>query len=277
MPGVNTTGLASTSDYNLGRGKVYFATLDTNGKPLEYRDLGNAPEFNITFETETLDHQSSRSGLKVTDKEVVVSQKASLSLTLDEINFQNLALFASGSSVNDADINLAKVGVTGAVICTQAQYVQNRWYDLFDTATGKRAYKISATNALAVKDNGVAMVVGTDYDVDAVMGRVFIKKASVGAGGVTFDITADGTAPVIDEVKALTVTTLSGALKFISENPADGDKQVEYQFHKVSLKAEGDFGLISDEWTKMQLKGVAEKNTYADADSPTLTIRTYAQ
>jgi hypothetical protein len=42
------------------------------------------------------------------------------------------------------------------------------------------------------------------------------------------------------------------------------------------LKAEGDFALIADEFTTMQLTGTAETNADADADSPTLTIRTHA-
>ena len=83
MPGVNTTGVPNTNDYNLGRGIVYFSLLDTNGLPTGgYRDLGNAPEFNVSFETETLEHQASRLGLKVTDKEVVISQKCKLSQML---------------------------------------------------------------------------------------------------------------------------------------------------------------------------------------------------
>jgi hypothetical protein len=64
-----------------------------------------------------------------------------------------------------------------------------------------------------------------------------------------------------------------GALKFISQNPANNDESTEYQFHQVSLKAEGDFAQISDEFSQMQLTGTAERNTTADADSPTLTIR----
>ena len=71
--------------------------------------------------------------------------------------------------------------------------------------------------------------------------------------------------------------TVKGALKFISENPAAGDHQYEFQFHQVSLKAEGDFGLISDEFTTMGFTAIAERNeTAGGTASPTLTVRTHA-
>lgn len=278
MPGVNTTGIPNTNDYNLGRGIVYFAPLDSGGLPLGFRDLGNAPEFNISFETETLTHQSSRQGLKVTDKEVVISQECKLSLTLDEINFENLAIAMSGAALNDQDINLYKVGVTNAELATAAEYVQNRWYDLRDPATGKRAFNITTAGHVVLKHNAGAttLTAGTDYTLDAKMGRVFVKVASV-TTALTFDLTLNAGAVPIDMVRALTSSSISGALKFVASNPADGDKYTEYHFHKVSLKPQGDLALIGDDWSQMQFEGVAESNTAADALSPICTIYTFAQ
>ena len=279
MPGVNTTGVPNTNDYNLGRGIVYFSLLDTNGLPTGgYRDLGNAPEFNVSFETETLEHQSSRLGLKVTDKEVVISQKCKLSLTLDEINFDNLAIVMSGTALNDQDLNLYKVGVGNTVICLSAAYTPNRWYDLKDPVTGKRAFNITTPADLVVKMNGggTTLVLNTDYTVDYKMGRIFMKKATITVD-LSFTLTLNAGAVPVDLVRALTTSSISGALKFISSNPADGDKYTEYQFHKVSLKPQGDFALIGDDWSKMQLEGAAESNTAADASSPICTITTFTQ
>ena len=83
MPGPNTLGTPQTDDYNLGRGILYFATLGSDGRPNEYRDLGNVPEFNLSIEVETLEHQSSRQGLKVVDKEVVISQAVNVAFVVD--------------------------------------------------------------------------------------------------------------------------------------------------------------------------------------------------
>lgn len=284
MPGLNETGLPSTADYNLGRGIIYFAALDaTTEFPLNYRDLGNAPEFSISVETETLEHQSSRAGLKVTDKEVLISQKISLSLTLDEINFDNLAVLMSGSAVASAFTNPAVAGFAEKKDwIPTGDLVLGRWYDMTDGASflaGTRIYDITEEGDV-ILDNGsdeVNLDFGTDYTLDLEMGRIFFFSgaAKISAGvEVDFTLTADAAPLKVDEVRALSQTTITGALKFISENPASSDKQTEFQFHKVSLKAEGDFSLIGDEFTQMQFTAVAERSTLADADSPTLTIRT---
>ncbi len=287
MPGLNETGLPSTADYNLGRGIIYFAPLDvTTEFPMEYRDLGNAPEFSISVETETLEHQSSRAGLKVTDKEVLISQKISLSLTLDEINFDNLAILLSGTAVASSLTNPAVAGFSiKKDWIVVSDLVLGRWYDLTDGASnlsGTRIYDIQAAGDVDLFNgsdevelvNGTA--VGDDYQLDLEMGRVFFNAgASKIAAGVQVDFTlAAGAAKSVDEVRALEQTTVTGALKFIAENPASSDKQTEFQFHKVSLKAEGDFSLIGDEFTQMQFTAVAERSILADPDSPTLTVRT---
>lgn len=298
MPGINTTGLPNTEDYNLGRGIVYFAPLssvvDSLNLPLGYRDLGNAPEFSISLETETLEHQSSRTGLKVTDKEVVISQKITLALTLDEINFQNLAALLSGDSSQTTPTNPA---IAGFSIITQwiGSVVLGEWYDMTDATSptpgdatsvpsGDRAYDIDLdTETLAVNPATPLArdIPGTpgDYVTDIEMGRIFFltnpaEAALVDGVAIDFTLAASATARELDEVQSLTKTAVLGALKFIAENPASSDKQTEYQFHKVSLKAEGDFSLIGDEFTQMQFTAVAERNEQADPDSPTLTVRT---
>jgi len=281
----NTTGLPNTKDYNLGRGIVYFAPIDaTTGLPGAYRDLGNAPEFNISVEVETLEHQSSRGGLKVTDSEVTISQSVNVSLTLDEINFQNLAAFLSGTSAGSTDTDSAghdnptNSGVTERELIAPGNVVLGRWYDLVDSS-GNRCYDIDKAN-LTVKDEAsTTYSEGTDYTVDQEMGRIFLlTTGSIAAGGtdgVDFSLTADTSADAyIPEVKALIATSISGAIKFVSQNPADNDSMAEFQFHQISLKAEGDFGLISDEYSQMTFTGIAERNALADPDSPTLTIRT---
>lgn len=289
MAGSNPTGKANTDDYNVGRGKVYFAPLDANGIPQGYRFLGNAPEFSISMETETLEHQASTGGLKVVDKEVVISQKVNLSLSLDEISFENMALFFSGTSTtfdNSAAASATPVSGANNLVVDE----QGRWFDIYTTgsgvpttnSSGVRLYDIGAVTITGGASGTTPAVLGTDYELDSKMGRVFVIDGStvltVADSPHNLSVAQNaGAATSVDEVRALTQTSVKGALKFISENPADADVQTEFQFHQVSLKAEGDFGLISDEFTTMSLTGVAERNeTGGDANSPTLTVRTHA-
>lgn len=285
MPGLNVTGQANTDDYSLGRGRLYLADL-TSGLPGDsgWRDLGNCPEFNCNLEVETLEHQSSRQGLKVTDKQVVISQTLNISFSLDEINFQNLALFFSGTSAAAALTNPTIAGVAETTLVTTAPdytAVGGRWYDLTNAAGTVRAYDIATANLTLNSDTGGddnVLVENTDYILDEKLGRVFlIGGGSIDPGDdITFTLSADAGAVNPDEVKALTQTNVVAALKFVAENPANNDAVTEYQFHQVTLKAEGDFALIGDEFTTMGFTAVAESNTTADADSPTLTIRTHA-
>lgn len=283
MPGINTTGKPQTSDYNLGRGKVFFAPLDSSGKPKAYRDLGNAPEFDLSVEVETLEHQSSQGGLKVTDKEVTISQKVNLSLTIDEINHENLASFLSGEAAGKADddtsghLNPTNAGVTERELIATGEVVLGRWYDLVD-GNGNRCYDINKSNLTVTDEGATVYQAGSDFEADEEMGRIFLLTTGgvddSSGKGVDFALAADSSADeYIPEVKALTTTSITGALKFIAENPADNDAKSEFQFHQISLKAEGDFGLISDEFSQMTFTGVAERNESSDADSPTLTIR----
>lgn len=281
MAGLNRTGKPQTKDYNLGRGIAYLSGIDsTTGLPDEegYRDLGNAPAFTITIQTETLEHQSSRAGLKVTDARFVVSQTASVSITLDELNFQNLAAFLSGNT--EIYNNPHDTTFTDAVISTSV--VLGKWYDLHNVA-GARVYNLGAAGVVFTleKDDvvDVALVAGTDYEIDLKWGRVFLMPTAVNiADGdqLNFTITTGATTPVdLDQVNALNGGQLVGALKFISENPGDDNKQTEYQFHKVRLAATGDLALIGDEVIAMQLEGVAEVNSGVPDTSKVMTVRTY--
>ena len=256
--------------------------LDSGDLPTGYRDLGNAPEFNVTVEVETLEHQSSREGLKIVDKEVIISQDVSVSFQLDEINNENLALFFSGEKATH--VNPTVAGFGPAVIVNDGDLALGRWYDIHDAATPReRAYDVEDANITLETTEAapIALAIDVDYLLDVEMGRIFTLSTSakiataIGTSdGLSITLAADaGAQTPIDEVRGLTQTNVLGALKFISENPADNDRSTEYEFHKMSLKAEGDFSLIGDEFSVEGFTASAETNPTSSPDSPTLTIR----
>lgn len=286
--GLNVTGLPDTGDYSLGRGVIYIAEIDTTtGKPNDagWEDLGNAPEFSTSVDVETLEHVSSRGGLAVTDKEVVLSQTLNIAFTLDELRFQNIARFLSGDSVSEPDVNPAVAGF-GPIVQTSVAGITalGRWYDITDgvNQTGVRVMDIDAT-LLTVNETSGAPVLLTedvDYTVDEKTGRIFfLTTAADITAGEPFSVTlsADAAAVAYDEVRGLTKTSVLVALKFVAVNPANNDEVKEYQFHQVNLKAEGDFSLIGQEFTTMGFTAVAESNALADPNSPIVTIRTTGQ
>lgn len=282
MSGPNTTGLPNTEDYNLGRGIIYIAEIDSaTGKPDNkgWRDLGNAPEFNVTVDAETLEHRSSREGLQSTDKEVLISQDMDLSFALDELNDENLSMFFSGEKATHTNAAVAGFTKYEMISAASGGVVLGRWYDIVDSS-GNRAYDVETANlTLNNGDDETLLVENTDYTIDSELGRFFLLSTATNiAAGEAIDVTlsADGGARNVYEVRGLTQTNVTVALKFVAENPANDDKQREYQFHQVDLKADGDFALISDEFSQMNFTAAAEKNSLGSPDSPTLTIRTVA-
>jgi hypothetical protein len=82
----------STGNYYLGKGILKFDKLDVDGLPTGLRDMGNAPNFTIQPVVETLDHFSSRAGIKEKDLQVVTLVGATVKFTLDEYDPENLAI-----------------------------------------------------------------------------------------------------------------------------------------------------------------------------------------
>lgn len=281
MPGINTTGAPNTRDYVLGRGTVYIAAInestglpDVNG----FRDLGNAPEFNVTVSTEDLRHQNSRDCIKFTDKRFVISQEVGLSFQLDETrNFQNLSDFLAGSTEtydNPHDTTHTDVVITADVHL-------GAWYEL-RKANGARVYNLDAAGTVyTIEQDGapdVLLVEGTDYEIDEQLGLVrFLDSATLVEGDqILWSITTGATTPNnLDQVNALIRSEVSGVLLFVQDNSGDCGQKVEWRFHKVSLSADGDLSMIGDEVSVMNFTGVAEINSLVTDTSKVLTVRTY--
>lgn len=286
MPGLNTTGAPNTRDYNLGRGIVRLASLDAStGLPdaSGFRDLGNAPEFNINVATEDVRHQSSRTQIKFTDKRCTISQEVGLSFILDELNFQNLANFFAGTTQSYDNPHDQTWAATASIV--SSSIVIGNWYQLKDD-NGARVYDLGATGVVIdlVQDpSGTpASLAADDYEIDLEMGLVrFLSGGTTSLSDgdtIGFAVTTGASTPQdLDQVNALTAGDVVGALLFVATNACDQGNKTEYLFHRVSLSADGDLGLISDEIGQMSFTGVAEVNSAVTDPSQVLTVRSYDQ
>ncbi len=295
MPGLNTTGAPNTRDYSLGRGIVRLASLAASGLPDAngFRDLGNAPEFNISLTVEDLRHQSSREQLKFTDKRVTISQEIGVSFILDEMNFNNLSDFFVGSTETYDNPHDTTWLTTNLSVISSSIKVGN-WYQLHDDGTAgshgpNRVYNLGAASLVHIfeKDPGgvpVALVEGADQDfvLDEEMGLVrFLAggpAALVDGDSVGWRISVAAAVPEdLSQVNALQRADVVGALLFIGTNAADQGNKTEYLFHRVSISPDGDLPLIGDEWMQASFSGVAEVNSAVTDPSKVLTVRTYDQ
>jgi hypothetical protein len=87
-----TLNSPSTGNYQVGKGVVSFK----QDGDTEYRDLGNVSALSISADIETLDHFSSRAGVKSKDLSIILSKGGTLNMTMDEVTARNLALMVAG-------------------------------------------------------------------------------------------------------------------------------------------------------------------------------------
>lgn len=265
MLGINSTGRPDKTDYLLGRGCL-FVTAEgvSTGTPVEYRDLGNAPNFSLSIDIEELTHRASMctlNGGAVDDVRIVLRQTINISFTLEEINHDNFALFVQGTT--DTPANPAVAGLTAYNITTDLEL--GVWYDIKSTAN-VRAMGIDSADLTITQDPGgtpAVLTLNTDYLVDEKAGSIFFVPGSSATQGETIQVVlaANAGAPAtIQRVSALKTTASEVALKAHIENANNSNEVVVLEFFSVVLTGDGEFSSIGDELAQMNFTGVATIN-----------------
>ena len=151
-------------NYVLGRGQIFLAELDEDQNPGNLRYVGNTTEFNVTVETESLDHTNPDEGVNEVDDSVQISVTRSGTLIMDDIQRENLALFLFGSvealnvaaDAADQTLNLT----ADQVNAIQGQSADRVWFPLGVTAANPTG--IRNTDAASFAIAGLALNV--DYN-----------------------------------------------------------------------------------------------------------------
>lgn len=206
----------------------------------------------------------------------------------DPTNLSN-ALLNAAACRSDDTANAGWAGSVGPIASGSENVVfsagtvdQGLWYDLsltFALGLGTwRAYNLDSTQTITVKKNptgrdettGTTMAEGVDYEIDKKMGRIRVIAASW--NNLSDVLLVHWTAPSVDrhpvgalpgqdakleQIKMLTNSGVTVALKFIQVNPNDSDHPIEFEFFKVKLRPSGDWGGISDEWATISVEGAA--------------------
>jgi hypothetical protein len=127
---------ADIRNYTIGKG---VASFKKTGEAT-FRDLGNCPAFEFTPTAETLEHFSSRTGVKSKDREVVISTEGELKISMEEWTVENLALALLGNIDEDStgrpviDI-LQNSSVTGEVKFVGSNSVGQKFEWLFNNVS----------------------------------------------------------------------------------------------------------------------------------------------
>lgn len=245
-----------TPEYVLGRGKVYFASFTSGQTPGPFRYMGNTPEFNLTIESETLDHFSSDEGIREKDDSVAIEVTRTGSLICDDINADNVALFFFGST---------QVLSTVAAPGQTENFTGANQGDVFQLGltTGNRIGTRGITNFVLNGTGGTpTYVVGTDYSVDLDRGMFSILEGGGIADGTdietTFDISASDQTQVLSGSEPV-----EGAMRLLENNPKGSDRDIFLPYVKITPN--GDLAIKGDEWRQIPFTIEALKPSSGEA------------
>lgn len=241
-------------NYVLGKGKVYFGRFAEGTRVVAaggQRYLGNTPEFNISQDSDQLDHYDDDNGIRIKDDSVQLELNRTGSFITDHISPENVAMWFSGSA-----------SVVSQAVLTDIE-------ETFDDVTRNTRIQIGRTAAnpsgvrglttVTAVSGATPLVEGTDFRVDKDTGAIFILPGST-------VIVADGSMPVTITYSAAAVeynrvisgnTTVEGEIFFEATNPKG--VRVDYLLPYVQLRADGDYALKGDEWQQLSFNYEALK------------------
>lgn len=248
----------ATKNYTLGRGKVYFSRFKTGTQvPEGFNYIGNTPEFNLTIESENLDHYSSDAGIREKDDSVPLEVSRTGSFTTDDIQPENVALFFFGekSTVTQAIVASAPETFTDVVL--------GRAYKLGITDSNPTGYMgINATGFGIVVD-ATPLVEDTDYTVDLANGIVtLLETATNVVNGDDMVVTYAVAGSTRDRVISGS-TPVEGAMMYVANNPKGAN--FNYYLPYVKITPNGDYALKGDEWQQIPFNIEALKPTNGEA------------
>ena len=227
--------------YTLGRGELMFSPFAPGTQnETGFDDLGNVPEFNLSREVETLEHFSSREGLRVKDQSVVTQYMMMGNFVADEVRTQNLAYFLGGTSTAQT------VSSGTGVETTITNAMRGRTYQLGVSGQNQMGLR-DVTNVVVTASPGGATITAQDnYTVDAESG---LLKILPDAPGITSPMNLSVTFNHGSFTRQLVITSemeVEGAMRFISRAPVG--MRVNWYLPWVKLTPNGDMQVISEEW-----------------------------
>ena len=248
-----------SENYTLGRGELHFdkfapGTFNKTGE----RYLGNTPELNRTTESENLDHFNSDRGIRVKDKSIVLEKNDSGTFIADEISDENIALWFLGTQ------NIVAQSATASVVQNiPANRVKPGTYIQLGESQANPTGHRNVTVATVTSDPvGTTFDNLDDYTVDPELGRLYIVPGGAIDGTAPLIVTYATAASTRTQIVVGEGTTIEGALRFISYNPA-GPRR-DYYWPYVQLRADGDFAMKGDEWQQLSFAfDILKRDGYA--------------
>jgi hypothetical protein len=232
------------NDYLFGKGKVSLAERDDNGAVSKILYLGNCPELKISGSADRIDHFESESGTNVRDRSLVKTSSLEMSLTLESMSADNLALLMWGSKTAIAEAAAQSHFFPEGIADDDIHIIPN-------------GFNLSVP---VLKDSAPVVVTTSKYSLDEDFGTIqFLDVA-----GYTQPFELEYTRGAAESVPFMTAQAPTRFLRFEGLNLANPGTALSQKFivelYIVQFDPVSDLSLIGDDFGKFELKGALQQD-----------------
>lgn len=235
--------------YFSGQGRVYIGARDTNGNPQGLSFVGNVPELKVSLSVETLEHQESTSGQRLTDLQLIKTKKGEFSCTLEELIAINLGLALYGTTTDQVSGT-----VTNEMLATPM-------------ATGS-LYLLAKQNvsSVVIKDSSPTpkTLPASQYQLNAKHGSLLVNDITTG-GPYVEPFKADYAYGAAQSTAMFTQPLPERWIRFEGLNTADSNREVVIDLYRVAINPAKELSVITDELLKFELSGQVLADTLKPA------------
>lgn len=224
--------MSSPNDLLIGRGKGYFAKRNAVTDALGGEaDLGNMTSFSIATSQEVREKFEFMTRDSNLIDSTPIRTTFTLTITGDYYSLDNVSRLVSGKR---GKLTQTAGTVTAETVTASAE--KGMWFPL-----SKRQ-----VSAVVVKVGGAVKEAGTDYELDAAGGRVYITPAGSIADGATVVADFAYATVSLEKIDAGSGGVQNVAVRFIGD-PVRG-RTFEVFVPKAQVSPDGEFQLISDDY-----------------------------
>ena len=235
--------------YFSGQGRVYIGARDETGNPQGLVYVGNVPELKVSLSVETLEHQESTSGQRLTDLQLIKTKKGEFACTLEELLATNLALALYGSTTDQGSGSVSGEALPNPV-------------------TVGSLYLLAKHNVsdVVVTDSAATPVVlpASQYRVNAKHGSLVLLDKTTG-GPFVEPFVVDYTFAAAQSTALFTQPLPERWVRFEGLNTADGNREVVIDLYRVAINPAKELSVITDELLKFELSGQVLADTLKPA------------
>lgn len=233
-------------NFVVGSGRLYFARQRPDGSFEGERYLGDTTQFTISISTEKLAKYSSDCGARTKVRDIVVQTDRTVSITCEDISWENVALALQGEVKNRSQA--ATPVVDEEILDVQT----DRFY--YVGVTDSNPLGVGECSVITVKNGIDTMVAGEDYEVSLKHGRIYVIPGGDIGDGDDLEVSYTPVANSYTSIEAGAITSQKGRLRHEACN-LEGEER-DTLIPLIDLSPSGDYAPKSNgEWMTLDFTG----------------------